>query len=123
MATAQALVTTTGGSGASAGTANTPGIRGIIMSIKTAYTSQHANTDVTIAEVGGLGRTILTLTNINTTRTDYPAVTPTDSTGTALTGQSRPYFINGVPLSVTVAQGNDGAPGVTVTVEYLEVIE
>ena len=120
MATTQALVTTTGGTGASAGTALTGGIRGFIMSIKITYASQHANTDVTIAESGGLGRTLLTLTNINTTRTDYPVVALTDNVGAAVSGQYRPYYIDGQPLLITVAQGNDGAPGVTVTVTYVE---
>lgn len=119
MALAQVSVTTTGGSGASAGTGQTKNaLRGLLMAIKVTCTAQHANTDVTITEVGGLGRTILTLTNNNTTGVYYPHVVLHDTSGAAQTGQYTPIYLDGYPLLVTVAQGNDGTPGVVVTFEY-----
>lgn len=120
MLTPPVNVTTTGGSGASAGTGTSGAIRGILMAVKVTYTSQHANTDVTITEVGGLGRTILTLTNINTTGTYYPRIALHDTTGVALAGQYAPFDLS-TPILVTVAQGNDGAPGVAVTFDYVPV--
>lgn len=118
MLTPPVNVTTTGGSGASAGTGTSGKISGLLMSIKVTYTAQHANTDVTITEVGGLGRTLLTLTNVNMTGTYYPNVAAQDTVGAAITGQYRPFELS-TPILVTVAQGNDGAPGVSVQFDYI----
>lgn len=112
---ASVAVTTVGSTGAAEGTANSEGLAGILRGVRYVPTSQHANTDVVIAEVGGLGRTLLTLTNAgNTAANYYPALQNHDAAGAAITGSYSPIHLSGFPLSVTVAQGNSGAPGVTV---------
>jgi hypothetical protein len=118
MAQVSVIATTVGSNGSATVTVYTPAIDGVLMSIKVAYSSQPATTDVTISESGGLGRTILTLTNTNTTGTYNPVVALHDGTGTAIAGQYRPYTLSGVALSVLVAQG-DSARTVTVTVDYI----
>lgn len=68
------------------------------------HASAPGTTDVTISEAGGLGRTLLTLTNRNTDGTFYPAVAQTDGTGAAFSPASYGlFYIEGTPLKVDVA--------------------
>src|SRR5688572_562788 len=113
-------VTTTSGAGASAGTPTTDvPVRGYIEAIQIVYTTQPATTDVTIAEVGGMARTYLTITSANTNTVKYPRVQVHDTAGTALTldgtRASTTRFINpGEKVRVTVAEGDDATNAVVV---------
>lgn len=118
MAFVTKALTSTGSNGSATASGTTDPIDGVIMSVKVAYGSQPATTDVTIAENGGLGRTILTLTNNNTTVTKNPRDALHDSTGTSQTGQWVPFTIGGFGLSISVAQGDNNGT-VTVSVDYI----
>jgi hypothetical protein len=114
-------VSTAGGAGAAAGektlgfgAAKT--LRGVFVD----YRSQAATTDVTITNQG---RTILALTNQNTDKYVAPREVGVDSAGAALgVGESTRYeapVLFGA-VTITVAEGNDGDPGVVVTFIYEE---
>lgn len=114
-------VTTTGSAGSASGSAlSAIPIKGYLEAITVVYASQPATTDVTIAESGGAGRTLLTLTNGNTNTTKYPRPQAHDGAGTAITGQYWRVFLPGDYVSVAVAQGDAATNAVTV---YLDVAE
>lgn len=114
-------VTTTGSAGSASGSAlSAIPIKGYLEAITVVYASQPATTDVTIAESGGAGRTLLTLTNGNTNTTKYPRPQAHDGTGTAITGEYTRVYVPGDYVSVSVAQGDAATNAVTV---YLDVVE
>lgn len=101
------LAVNTAGSAGSASGDNTTAIRGIkgaLMSVRFDYhASAPATTDLTLTEIGGAGRTLLTLTNINTDG-EYPIrIAEVGTTGTAL-GTYTPILLDGVQLKVALAQ-------------------
>jgi hypothetical protein len=115
-------VTTTGSAGSAAGTADsaTP-VRGTIQGIALDYDgAAPATTDVTITEVGGLGRTILTLTNVNADGIYFPQQQISDNAGVAKTFYA-PFYIDWQKIRVTVAQADALAPAVTVSIVLFEV--
>lgn len=97
-------VTTTGSAGSASGnTVDGFLVHGYLMGVKVAYhASAPATTDVTITENNGLGRTILTLTDNNTTTVYNPQnlVNKTDGTSAAVYW---PFYLDGVNLKVAVA--------------------
>lgn len=100
-------VTTTGGAGSASGdnTTSGKGIRGALMSVRLDYhaSAPGASTDLTITEIGGAGRTLLTLTN-TATDGEYPIrIAETGTTGTALATYT-PILLDGVQLKVALAQ-------------------
>ncbi len=71
-----------------------------------------ATTDVTLTEVGGLGRTLLTLANNKTSGTYYPRYAVHDAVGAAQAAREM-IALTG-PLRVSVAGCDALAPAVTV---------
>jgi hypothetical protein len=101
-------VTTSGSAGAATANVNTGAIRGTIRAFQVDYVSMPATTDVTITEVGGLGRTLITLTNANTDKTVYPlGQAGLIGTGADITGVYAPVHISGA-LNIAVAQADAG---------------
>jgi len=72
---------------------------------------------VTITETisGGDTRTLLTVSNNNTSNSYTPMKQAVDSSGAAIANVYQLYTIGG-QLNISVAQGNEGDPGVTVSV-------
>jgi hypothetical protein len=100
-------VTTTGSAGAAAGTGSSESpVRGYLEAIQVAYTNQPATTDVTVSEVGGMARTLLTRTNSSTGGVFYPRAQASDSTGTAISGQYGRLYLSGATVTVSVAEGD-----------------
>ncbi len=116
------VTTTTGGAGTSTGdnTTSGGGIQGALMSVYLAFHASAPNTtDVTITEVGGAGRTFLTLTDVNTSG-EYPIrVAEKGVTGTAL-GTYAPFLLPGVQLKVALAQCNVLTDAVVATFYILQ---
>lgn len=120
IATATVAITTTGGAGVSAGTAKTPALFGYLLDIYFDFdASAPATTDTTVAYAGGAVGNILVLTNVNIDGTYMPLKAAHDAAGAA-SGIFGRHPLNG-PLSVSVAQCNDLAPAVTVTIRYLRI--
>ena len=82
------------------------------------HASAPATTDVTIAEADGLGRTLLTLTNVNTDGTYYPRHPLHDTDGVEGSGIT-PFVVEG-RITVAVAGCNALDPAVTVTLMVIE---
>lgn len=114
-------VTTTGDPGSATGS-NTLGHeleRMFLLGVKIDYhASAPATTDVTITEVGGLGQTLLTLTNVNTDGFYYPRVEVDDPTGTGL-GVYNPLMVEG-DVQVAVAGCDALTDAVSVTLQLLD---
>lgn len=80
-------------------------------------TLTNAAADITLSDesgIGGVSKTLLTLTNITANATYYPRALVHDATGTALTGTAggdrTKYLVTG-KLRVTVAQGGNVTSG------------
>lgn len=114
-------VTTTGANGSAEGEATTPGgIRGAVMSFRVDYEATAPNTtDVTITEVGGAGRTLLTLTDRNTDGEFPVRIAEVGATGTAGTGTT-PILMGGEPIEVAVAGCNAITNAVVVWIYILQ---
>jgi hypothetical protein len=77
------------------------------MAVKLEYHASAPNTtDVTLSEVGGGGRTLLTVTNNNTSGSYYPTVEAQDSAGAGISGVRLPIALGGAGLKVEVAQSD-----------------
>jgi len=95
-------------------------LNGLLQGIRVEYAdSPAATTDLTISEVNGMQRTILTLTDTNTPATYNPHADAQDTTGSGLTVPV-PFAING-PLRLLVAGASADTPAaVVVRVQMLE---
>lgn len=114
-------VTTTGSAGSATGQADSEPIYGTIRGLKIDYNgSAPATTDVTITEVGGLGRTVLTRANTNTDGTFNPGAQLHDSTGNGIAGAYAPLHIAGARLRVAVAESDALVPAVAVLFDIEE---
>ncbi len=111
-------ITTSGAAGSATGSGmiDMPQRGYQIDAIRVDYTGVPATTDVTITEDGGLGQTVLTLTNNNTTKVARPRVLLQDTSGANLTAVYAPIYIPGRRLLVSVAQADAAADAVMVTV-------
>ncbi len=106
-------VTTAGSSGSATGSAQTDvpgGVQGLLYAIyvKPKASGWAATTDITITEEGGStpGRTILTLTDKNSTAANYPVrMAETNAAGTALTSVV-PLAVDAAQFKVALAQAN-----------------
>lgn len=104
-------LTTTGSDGSATATGTTAipgGIQGFLYAIhvKPLVAGWAATTDITITEVGGPARTILTLTDKSSTAVTYPVrVAEVGSTGSA-TGGYAPLAFDAAQFTVTMAQAN-----------------
>jgi hypothetical protein len=99
---------TTGGAGASAGSAtSTQIVRGYIECVVLDLTGQPATADVTLSEDGG--RTLWTRANSAADGTIYPMAQATDTAGAAITGVYTKIYVDGVKLTLAIAQGDDHA--------------
>jgi hypothetical protein len=106
----------TGGAGAAtASVQSEQAVYGTLRHISVQYTSMPATTDVTITEVGGLSRVLLTLTNVNTSGVYTPGAQLTDAVGAAIAAQFTQIALAG-KIQVDVAQGDAVALGVIVRV-------
>lgn len=112
-------VVTAGSNGSATGTATTSipgGIQGFLYAIhiKPNATGWAATTDITITEVGGPARTILTLTNKSDAAAHYPVrVAEVGATGSALPTYTLMPF-DAAQFSVAIAQGNAKDPALEV---------
>lgn len=96
------VVVNTNGSGAGSGV-SAP-IRGYLQGMRVVFGgTPAATTDTVIAESNSMARTLLTLTDINTSAAYNPQAQAQDGVGVGVTFYS-PYYLNG-PVSVAVAQG------------------
>lgn len=122
MSLARVDVTTAGSAGSATGSGQTLPLHGVLGFIQVDYHgSAPGTTDVTISEVGGAGRTILTLTNRNTDGIFYPNVSFTDSTGSAYaTPAYGAFIVVGTTLQVSVAQCDALTDAVQVSFGYLK---
>lgn len=104
-------VVATGSAGSATGSAKSAPVNGLLLAIGVAQgNTPHANTDITVAvEYSGKARTLLTLTNYNTTAlTWYDVRELIDDTVGAAGTQSTPIPLDG-EVSVSVAQGGSAA--------------
>lgn len=119
-------VTTVGNNGAATGSAEMDA--GALFSnanrvpflaaLKVVYDEDAPNTtDVVISEAGGLGRTLLTLSNNNTSGTYYPRYPTHDSGGAA--GEASDMIALTSAIKVEVAECDALDPAVTVSVQLL----
>jgi hypothetical protein len=100
-------VTTTGTTGSATGTGTTSAYSGLLLGVKLDYHASAPNTtDVTLSEAGGGSRTLLTVSNNNTSGAYYPTVEAQDTAGAAVSGVRLPIALGGTALQVTVAQSN-----------------
>jgi hypothetical protein len=91
----------------------------VLETIKVDYhASAPVTTDVTISEAGGLGRVLLTLTNVKDDGWYYPRHTTHDDSG-ADVGSRMPYILEGA-ITVSVAGCNALAPAVNVRLQVIE---
>lgn len=89
--------------GSGTGSASSAPIRGYLLGIKFLFGgTPAATTDTVVTEANGMGRTLLTLTNVNTNGVYNPQAQSMDGTGTPVTFYT-PYYLNG-PLTITIAQ-------------------
>ena len=111
-------VTTSGSAGSATGTADSEtNVRGFVEAVRIIYDgAAPATTDVTLTEVGGLGRTIITVSNTATGAVYYPTVATNDGTGSARTDYQQIY-LDQSRLRVSVAQSDAIADAVTVIVQ------
>lgn len=112
-------VNTTGANGSATGSNTSTTIaRGILHAVSITYNSAPATTDVVIKEVGGLGRTLLTVSASNTNAVYHPTVPLSTNAGVANTGDSivQPLLYD-VKLMVEVGDSNALSPAVTVVME------
>lgn len=99
-------VTTTGGSGASAGNATSEGgLNGMLLAVYFSASS-HANTDLTFSDPA-TGITLFTKTNYNTAGWFTPLIPAVDLTGTVISGSGVVVPLTGL-IKVEMAQANDG---------------
>lgn len=104
-------LTTTGSDGSATATGTTAipgGIQGFLYAIhvKPLVAGWAATTDITITEVGGPARTILTLTDKSSTAVTYPVrVAEVGSTGSGV-GSYAPLAVDAVQFTVAMAQAN-----------------
>lgn len=114
-------VTTTGSAGSATGSAvSEVPIRGYLESIKTDFTTAAATTDVTITETLNLGRTLLTLTDKNTDRVDYPRYPVQGNTGSDIAGVYTRAYIDWTTITVSVAQADPVTNNVVVTIQTVD---
>lgn len=112
MATLSAAIITDGsGDGTNADTNGNPAWTGITQArvlegIRIEYGNAPGTTDVTITEVAGLKRTILSISNNNTDTTYTPTNDHQDTAGVSAS-QRAPFTIDPSNLLVTVAQGGN----------------
>lgn len=116
-------VTTTGSAGSATGETTTDiaqGIRGFVWAIHVKPNGSLPNTsDITISEVGGAARTLLTLTNAGTTAKTYPVrIVDTDNTGSDLTSRGA-IALGGTQIKVAIAQSDALTKAVEVWVYIL----
>lgn len=113
-------VTTTGADGSGAGEATSAPVSCALLNIYVKYHASAPNTtDVTITEVGGAERTLLTLTNVNTSGNKPVRIPEVDVTGTALASSS-PFYLPGVAIKVAVAGCNALTDAVVVFFDILQ---
>jgi hypothetical protein len=111
-------VTTTGSAGSATGAANTPPIWGYIKSVAIDYHASAPNTTtVDLDEVGGNARKILDKAGSATDVAHYPSEQMQDNTGSAITGMYRDFYIDGRPITVTLAASNALTGAAVVTIE------
>lgn len=122
MTTHVVRVTTTGSAGSASGSATTElPVRGLVMAIKVDYHASAPNTTtVNVDEASGMQRRLLQKAASNTDAVHYPVVQQHDTTGTAITGQYTPVYVNGVRLSVSVGSSNALTDAVVVTIDIME---
>ncbi len=111
-------VTTTGSAGSATGAWKTKqAIEGFVEAIKiTRNGSTPDTTTVIVTEVGGMGRTLATVTLSSASVTIYPTVQATDNTGAAVTGAYRRLYVGGRMLNIAVAVSDAAADAVTVII-------
>lgn len=107
-------ITTTGSAGTATGSAVTPTLYGFLEMVRIDYNAMPVTTDITISEVGGLNRTLLTISNSNTDAVYYPRSVVHDAAGVAIVGGYAKIYLYGYPLQVSVAQADAGAEAVKV---------
>lgn len=120
MITEPIRVTTTGSAGSASGTTDsTLPISGILVGVRIDYhASAPATTDVTITELNGLERTLLTVSNTNSDGVYYPFVELQDTSG-AGQGNYAPQVLSSSRIRVSVAQADALTDAVVVTLVTL----
>ena len=112
-------VTTTGSAGSATGTASTNSpVQGWLEAVRLDYdATSPPSTDITLVEIGGMERTLLTVSNANTDVTLYPQPFVSDTAGIVSTTESKPYFIDTAQLQVNVAQCDPLAAAIVATLQ------
>jgi len=107
-------VVTSGGAGVAAGTADsTVLVVGELVGVYLKYNSQPATTDVTLKTKGASSPSynLLVVTNGNTSGYFAPRAKPVDNANGAITNAHDRFPVSDF-LTLSVAQGDNGAPGV-----------
>jgi hypothetical protein len=86
-------------------TFTTPIAWGWLQGISITLTGTHTETNVTIAEAGGMGRTLLTVTDLSASAYYNPQDGVDTTAGAAVTDVSSPFYLSGAPLTITVTDG------------------
>ena len=115
-------VDTVGSAGSAAGNQNgTEHARGMLRAVYIAYhASAPSSTVVTLKEINGPGRTLLTITG-NTSGMFYPRVQMQGLTGTGLSGIYEAFELAGRAFRVEVTLSNQLTAAVVVTPIVLEI--
>lgn len=109
------IVSTSGSNGSATGALVTEPLRGTIEGIRISYASMPGTTDVTIAETQKLQRTLLAVSNNNAAVTRTPVH---EGVGASTDNYGFLYYLDNVPLSITVADADAGASAVIVGVVF-----
>ena len=112
-------VTTVGSAGSAVGaTTQSLPVAGYLEAVKIDYhASAPATTDVNINEVGGLGRTLLTVANNATDTTYYPRPAIHSASGVASATEVDRYYLDPCRIQVGVAGSDALTDVVTVTIQ------
>lgn len=117
-------VTTTGSAGSATGSATTDvpgGITGFLYSVivKPNATGWANTTDITVTEVGGAGRALLTITDKNNALASYPVRVAEVNNVAVASGGFAPPALVGAQIQVALAQANAQSPAAEVWLQIL----
>lgn len=86
-------------------TFTTPIAWGWLQGIAITLNGTHTETNVTIAEAGGMGRTLLTVADLTASGYYNPQDGVDTTAGVAVANVSSPFYLSGAPLTITVTDG------------------
>lgn len=83
----------------------TPIAWGWLQGIAVTLNGTHTETNVTIAEAGGMGRTLLTVADLSASAYYNPQDNIDTTAGVSVANVSSLFYLSGAPLTVTITDG------------------